>query len=140
MLEQRSCDFCGRLEEAIPEPSIEEGKLILDADNLWVCYECRSNLKTHPVGKPDSPELDASLLTLVGQSAGAICRTLDLPYQHPYTTVIDAASFIGYDQDLYMSEWLFLSQWLDGSTVWHNPDGTSKAILSLSGDLQILTI
>ena len=117
MSEQRYCDFCGLPEDMLPEPATSTDKLILDADNLWVCAECKSRMVTQPVGQRNSTGLEDALLSLVGQSAGAICRTLALSYEPPYKNVIDAASTIAYDQDHYMSAWCFMSEWLDGTTV-----------------------
>jgi hypothetical protein len=107
--EKRYCDFCGRYEDIIPEPVTGTVKLSLDADYLWVCWECAQKLSILPAQQePANPE--AVLIPLVGQSAGAICRTLALPYRPPYKTVIDAASTIAYDCDYYIVESLFMSQ------------------------------
>ena len=140
MSEQRYCDFCGRPEDMLPEPATGTDKLILDTDNLWVCAECNSRMVAQPVGQQYSTGLEDALLSLVGQSAGAICRTLALPYEPPYKNVLDAASAIAYDQDHYMSAWCFVSQWLDGTTVWRSPDTASKAIVTASGDLHTIYI
>ena len=77
--------------------------------------------------------LDEALQPLVGKSAGAICRTLELPFAPPYESIIKAASNIAYDQDRYMSAWLFVTQWLDGTTVWRSSDGSEIAHVTLDG-------
>jgi hypothetical protein len=76
--EQRYCDFCGRSEIDLLAPmpfglSVWE----MDEDGLLVCCFCRTRLVLPPAGEAaDPPEgLDA----LVGESAGAICLTLNLP-------------------------------------------------------------
>jgi len=81
--------------------------------------------------------LDEALKPLVGKNAGAICRTLELPYEPPYQSVIDAATQIGYDEDRYMSTWSFLTLWLDGTTLWLSEDQTAKALVYPSGEVQI---
>ena len=84
--------------------------------------------------------MDEALQPLVGKSAGAICRTLELPFEPPFKTVIRAASLIAYDHDLFMSAWLFVTQWLDGTTVWRDLDGQATALVSIAGDVKINNI
>jgi hypothetical protein len=136
---QKCCDFCDRTEDELPEPSTGSDKLVIDTDGLWVCQECRSKLTTQPTDQQTPAFLEDALLPLVGKSAGAICRTLALPYEPPYRNILDAASTIAYDEDRYMSTWTFVSQWLDGTTVWHSPDGASEAFVSTKGDLRIIS-
>lgn len=136
MPEKRCCDFCGRSEIDISarapagSPALE-----LDRDGLWVCTDCRARLTLPPVG--DDTDLAEELGALVGQSAGAICHTLNLPYEPPYRTVIDAASRIAYDEDRYMSAWSFVTQWLDGTTIWRAEDGASLAIVAPDGSIHV---
>jgi hypothetical protein len=104
----------------------------LDEDGLWVCHHCRPKLILSTTGK-EAAELVEELHALVGESAGAICRTLNLPYEPPYQTVIDAASKIAYDEDKFMSAWSFVTQWLDGTTVWRAEDGESLAVVAPGG-------
>jgi ribosomal protein L37AE/L43A len=95
------CDFCGR-------PGIEADDLELDEDGLWVCQACKPRLIGRPAAyseverEEDTSELDKRLQPLVGKSAGAICRTLELPFTPPYRTVIEAAQTIAYDEDRTM--------------------------------------
>ena len=134
------CDFCGRSERELTlrDP---EGYLVLelDADGLWVCRECRARLISKPVGHVEDSELDNRLKSLVGKSAGAICLTLNLPDEPPYQDIIEAASRIAYDEDRYMSAWSFVTQWLDGTTVWQSENRQSRALVTLEGDIQIDT-
>ena len=136
MKEQRCCDFCGRSENdlsagAPPGTTILE----LDEDDLWVCYQCRKRLVTPPVGKGE--DLAEGLEVLVGKSAGAICLTLNLPYEPPYQSVIDAAAKIAYDEDRYMSAWSFVAQWLDGTTVWRAEAGSAIALVGPDGSVRV---
>ena len=124
---QRVCDICGKTAHISQ----------VDADGLWICDSCQKRLTTPPVGSSSAPDLAEELQALVGKSAGAICRTLELPVVPPYDTVIEAASRIAYDQDLYMSAWLFVEQWLDGSTLWRAENGHATAIVSPAGRVQI---
>lgn len=111
----------------------------MDEDGLWVCNECKKRMTSNPVGDLDEEQLDEKLRALVGKSAGAICHTLNLPYKPPYRAIIDAASRIAYDEDRYMSAWLFVTQWMDGTTVWQTEDRCAKALVSVAGDVQIET-
>ena len=77
------------------------------------------------------------LQALVGKSAGAICRTLELPPEPPYDVVLEAASKIGYDMDLYLSAWLFVTQWQDGTTIWRASDGSGTAQVTPNGEVFI---
>jgi hypothetical protein len=135
--DQKRCDFCDRSEDELPEPKDGAHKLTLDSDSLWVCLECKDKLVTRPAEQQTPDYIEDALLTIIGQNAGSICRTLALPYEPPYRHVLNAASTIAYDEDYYMSTWTFVSQWLDGSTVWHSPDGTSQAFVSADGSLRI---
>ena len=138
MSEQKSCDFCGRLEAALPTPAQEgAAKLELDEDGLWVCHDCRARLVVPPVGELADAELPKEIRALVGKSAGAICSVLNLPYEPPYRSLIDAAQTIAYDEDRYMSAWSFVSQWLDGTTVWRDEDGSATAMVTEDGVVQI---
>ena len=111
--------------------------LRVDADGLWICDPCQKRLTNPPVGSGSPSDLPEELRALFGKSAGAICRTLELPVIPPYDTVIEAASQIAYDQDRYMSAWLFVEQWLDGTTLWRTEDGHTTAIVSPAGGIQI---
>jgi hypothetical protein len=137
MSDQKRCDFCGRSEDELPEAEDDANKLTLDSDSLWVCLKCKDKLVTRPGEQQTPNDIDDALLPLIGQNAGAICRTLALPYEPPYKHVLNAASTIAYDEDYYMSTWTFVSQWLDGTTVWRCPDGTSQAFVSADGSLRI---
>ena len=107
----------------------------LDEDGLWVCHTCRAKLVLPTVGK-EMEELE-ELRALVGKSAGAICRTLNLPYEPPYQSVIDAAAKIAYEEDRFMSAWLFVTQWLDGTTIWRAEDGEAVAFVAPDGSVRV---
>ena len=111
----------------------------MDDDGLWVCNKCKSKVTSKPGSYTDEDdnELDEKVKAIIGKSAGAICRTMELPYEHPYQSIIDAASLIAYDEDRYMSAWLFVTQWLDGTTVWQSEDKSAKALVSTDGNIQI---
>ena len=137
MSEPRCCDFCGRSQIKLSAGRPDDSPALeLDADDLWVCRDCRARLVLPPVGDP-AEELPEELGALVGKSAGAICRTLNLPYVSPYRSVIDAASRIAYDEDRFMSAWSFVTQWLDGSTVWRAEDGEAIAVVAPDGSVRI---
>ena len=139
MREERVCDFCGRSLIALEsEDPIGRISLKVDSDGLWACNTCRKRIRSRPENRdPDHNLLDVQLQPLVGKSAGAICRTLELPFVPPYDAVIEAASQIGYDQDLYMSNWLFVTRWQDGTTVWRAADGHARALVNLDGIVTI---
>ena len=131
--EKRCCDFCGRSEIELSAQILDRSRVIeLDEDGLWVCPRCRAKLVLPPVVK-GAGELVKELEALVGQSAGAICHTLDLPYEPPYQTILDAASKIAYDEDRFMSAWFFVTQWLDGTTVWRAESGEAVAFVAPDG-------
>lgn len=138
MPEQRICDFCGRSERELSAGApLGKPVLELDQDELWVCYLCRKRLVLPPVGQAE--ELAEGLEALVGKSAGAICLTLNLPDVPPYSSVIEAAAKIAYDEDRYMSAWSFVTQWLDGTTVWRAEDGSATALVMPDGSIRIET-
>ena len=138
MNEEKFCDFCGRFEYELPDPAdSKQPKLTIDEDGLWACEDCSPRLKTTPVGDGWEVELEDELIALIGQSAGAICRTLELPYGWPYEFILDAASVIGSSDEQPMSSWLFVNQWLDGSTVWRAQDGRGMAIIKPDGSIQV---
>jgi len=137
--EQRCCDFCGRSEMEL-STQVMDGSAIIDwnEDGLWVCHNCRNKLVLPTVGN-ETGEMETikELRDLVGKSAGAICRTLNLLYESPYQVVIDAASKIAYDEDRFMSAWSFAAQWLDGTTIWRSEDGELLAFVTTDGIVSI---
>lgn len=138
MIEEKFCDFCGRLEHELPAPAdTKKSKLTIDEDGLWACVDCGSRLRTEPVGDGGEVELEEELVALVGKRAGKICRELGLPFAPPYEFVLDAASRIGSADEQPMSDWVFVNQWLDGSTVWRAEDGRGMAIVKPDGSIQV---
>ena len=135
------CDICGRPATIIHDHYCPDGqrRLELDEDGLLICSECKARLVSKPAGEDDQDddELGEKIKALVGKSAGAICRTLNIPYIPPYQSIIDAASAIAYDEDRYMSEWLFVAQWIDGTTLWQSEDRSFEALVSPNGDIQV---
>lgn len=137
MVEQRYCDFCDRSEsDLLAQAPLGSPVLELDEDGLWVCYRCRARLVLPPVGE-GAEDLVEELQALVGKSAGAICHTLNLPYEPPYRSVIDAASKIAYDEDRYMSAWSFVTEWPDGTTVWRSEDRSFLALVASDGSIRV---
>jgi hypothetical protein len=118
MLADRTCDICSRSETTLQKdyPGYRT-RIELDEDGLWICSACRKQLKSKPTAIDSEELLDPRLKSLVGKSAGAICRTLELPFSPSFNDIIEAASKIAYDQDMYMSTWLFVNLWQDGTTL-----------------------
>ena len=112
-------------------------KLEVDRDGLWMCRDCKKRIRTDPVMGQGEVNPDRRLDALVGKTAGAVCRDSTLPYSPPYSQVIDAASHIAYDNDMFMSAWVFAAQWQDGSTVWRSPDNAFTAIVSAENEVRI---
>jgi hypothetical protein len=138
MSEKRSCDICGHSEYLYQEDNMSGRPLIsLDDDGLLICKTCQNRVKSGSITKDTLSDLDPVLKQLVGKSAGAICRTLELPFEPPYKVIIEAASKIAYDQDLYMSTYLFETLWLDGTTVWRASDGHAIALVTSIGEVKI---
>jgi hypothetical protein len=134
----RYCDICDRSEFELPEPTKQDTpKLQMDEDGLWVCHECSGRLTTTALDEPTAGELPDKLRSLVGTSAGEICTGLNLPYEPPYQSVIDAASKIAYDEDRYMSAWSFVTQWPDGTTLWQDQEGDATAVVSPDGSVDV---
>lgn len=115
MIDKRSCDICGLSETELRLEQISDTlPLQVDEDGLWICNVCQKRLTTKPPAQELTLNLDEKLVALVGKSAGAICRTLELPFVPPFDGVIEAASKIAYDQDRYMSAWavrLTVARW-----------------------------
>ena len=134
------CDICGRSGSIDPSRQRKGRRVIeMDEDDLWICQECQARLTSKPVGSEDEKdgELDEKLTALVGKSVGAICLTLNLPYEIPYQPIIDAASKIAYDEDRYMSAWSFVTQWIDGTTVWQSEDRRARALVLPDGTIHV---
>lgn len=110
------CDFCGLSRVVLSYPSLaDQPGIELDEDCLWVCSACKARLISQPVG-PDAlenTELDEKIAARIGKSAGAICRTLNLPYVPPYQSIIDY------------------------TTVWQSEDRTTEAFVSPDGTIQL---
>jgi hypothetical protein len=140
MSKTQICDFCGRSIQVSDSQSPNQPRPIeVDADGLWVCHDCKSKILTKHISNEGENELDEHIQALIGKSAGAICRTLELPYEPPYQVIMDAASNIAYDQDRMMSGWLFVTQWLDNTTVWRDSDGSATAMVTQEGSVTITT-
>ncbi len=137
MSEQRYCDFCGRSEiDLLAQAPLGLLVMELDEDDFWVCHHCPAKLVLSSVGEETGDLVDV-LRTLVGKSAGAICHTLNLPYEPPYRSVIDAAAKIANDEDRYMSAWSFVIEWPDGTTVWRAEDRSFLAIVEPDGSIRM---
>ena len=134
------CDICGRDEFSEQIDSVSAPQEISLSGGLWICETCLKKMGSQPNEMNDEEEISDVLRPLIGKNAGAICRTLELPYQEPFQIIIDAASRIAYDEDRHMSTWSFLTQWLDGTTVWLSEDETLKAIVSPNGGIQIFPV
>ena len=91
MSEQRCCEFCGHSEVELSAQILDGLPVLeLDEDGLWVCHNCRAK-PVFPIVGREAGELVEELYALAGESAGAICHTLNLPYEPPHQTIIDAA-------------------------------------------------
>ncbi len=135
------CDICGRSQEDFVQETRDTSiKFYRDEDDFWVCSECQSNLISLPTTQEDGEDLDERIKGLIGKSVGAICRTTNLPFVPPYQSIIEAASRIAYDEDRYMSAWSFVTQWMDGTTVWQSVDKSAKALVDTKGDIRIESI
>ena len=135
------CDICGR-DEFHESRNLEWSaiEITLTHDGLWICQDCRKNYHGNPEEIITEEEIDNALLPLIGQSAGAICRTLEIPYQPPFQSILEAASRIAYNEDKYMSAWTFLTQWLDGTTVWLSEDQSSRAVVNPNGGILLFKV
>ena len=134
MIHIRYCDICGRSEtEFLADKISNSDQIVRRAGGLFLCQVCDKKLTKDDFNQDVETYLDELLVPLVGKSAGAICRTLGLPFIPPYESVIEAASAIAYDQDLYMSAWTFETQWQNGTTVWRDPE--DHAIAHVTPDL-----
>ena len=139
LVEHRYCDICNRSELELSSVSDADSPVIAsDEDGLWVCSDCSDNLIQPAVGSGIAEE--SELGKLVGKSAGAICHTLNLPYEPPYRSVIDAAAKIAYDEDRYMSAWSFVTQWTDGTTIWRSEAEDEVATVGPEGSIQIRSV
>ena len=61
-----TCDICGRSEKDL-QRQILGGSLQIerDEDVLWICAECKSSVRSEPLGSADDDHLDARLKELV---------------------------------------------------------------------------
>jgi hypothetical protein len=132
----RVCDICGSSEAEVSRQT-GQGTALRRDSGLWLCRDCRTRVAARAEVDAPVPDPDEPLGRVIGKSAGAICRTLNLPYEPPYREVIDAASKIAYDQDRYMSAWICEALWLDGTTVWRAEDGTALALVYADGSVDI---
>jgi len=41
------------------------------------------------------------------------------------------------DEDMYMSAWSFVTQWLDGTAVWRAEDRSSIAMVTPDGSMRV---
>ena len=120
MSETRCCDVCGGSKHI---------GLERDEDGLWICSACRKSLIATPAGEWEDAILSDEVRILVGKSVGAICFTLNLPDEPPYQRIVNHAVEM---HNHLMSAWSFVTQWVDGTTVWRDEEGI--AIAFVSGD------
>ena len=80
-------------------------------------------------------ELDS----LVGRNASMIAYA-NLQYDnHPLVeAVLDAAILIRAEPH-YLSTWLYVAQWEDGTTIWRAPDGDATATVTREGSIRVET-
>lgn len=129
----KQCDICGRTEYDLGSDTGQKPLLKSDTDGIIFCPECNAHSTTNPV-EPEASMLPDELLRLVGKSAGAICYSLNLPYEEPYTVIIDSANEIAYEQNIFMSTWEFCDQHHSGITLWRAPDGRQLAVVTQRDD------
>ena len=134
------CDICGQSQEELLKADQSAASDPLKVNNgLFVCNRCHQNLKPWSKVQEDDEVLEDRIQDLAGRSAGEICRMSDLPFRPPYRKIVEAASRIAYDQDKYMSTWSFVTQWLDGTTVWQSEDESTKAIVDINGNIRLFS-
>ena len=138
MPEEKYCDICARFEHELPDPAdAKKPKLTIDEDGLWLCNECGGKVTTEPIGDGWDVALDEKVAALIGTSAAMISRELELPDEPPYQIVLAAAAKPAFGDNALMSSWLFVNQWLDGSTVWRAEDGRGLVIVEPNGSIQL---
>ena len=76
---------------------------------------------------------DDEINALVGKNAGQIAMTLDLPYIHPYGSVIDGAIAV---QESLRSTWIFAGMDSENNTVWISPDQVWVLHVDSDGDIK----
>jgi hypothetical protein len=135
---ERRCDLCGRTEWEIQAQTTGAAQALeLNVVGLWLCQQCRSRMAPGPTSLDedrDDYDFPAELRPLLRKSAGTICMTMDLPRRSPFRQIVDDASVL---QERNMGTWLFVTQWSDGSTIWHAPNGGEVAIVRYDGTIQI---
>jgi hypothetical protein len=77
------------------------------------------------------------LESLVGRNASQIAYA-NLQYDaHPLVeAVLDAAILIRAEPH-YLSTWVYITQWPDGTTIWHAPDGDAVATVFRDGTIHV---
>jgi hypothetical protein len=125
MPETMRCDICG---------GTKIGDVELDQDGLWVCSDCLPRLGASPIGELEDANLSDEITALKGKNVGAICLTLNLPYEPPFQRIVDHAVEM---HNNCMSTWSFETQWTDGTTVWRDEAGGGKVFVSGDDEVYI---
>lgn len=75
-------------------------------------------------------QVHEELGSLAGKNASAIAfANLQFDTDPLIATVLDAALLIR-DEPYYMSTWVYVTQWDDGTTIWCAPDGSAMAAVT----------
>lgn len=129
---KRKCDVCNLTESQLIFHGADDFPVRVTKSGLLLCSNCGDKVDSTD-DLLGGQELTDPLHSLIGKSAGTIAMTLNLPYEPPFRDIIDDASMI---QNSIRSPWEFAEIWLDGSTVWIDPDGTQKAIVCRDGTVR----
>jgi hypothetical protein len=77
------------------------------------------------------------LESLVGKNASQIAYANLQHDAHPLVeAVLDAAILIR-AEPYYMSTWVYVTQWEDGTTIWHAPEGDGTATVFRDGTIHV---
>jgi hypothetical protein len=70
---------------------------------------------------------------LIGVSAGKICYTNYDEASHYRDLIVDTAEIVW---ENCLSAWTFYALWIDGTTIWHNPEETIIAFVDAKGSIR----
>lgn len=82
-------------------------------------------------------DIQEELLSLEGLNPGQICHKVLKHDAYPQVMYVIEAALLIRDAPHLLTDWLYVDQWSDGTTIWKSPDRTEMATVDIEGKVRV---